>query len=127
MILTVSVFDMIAEPDKNGKPMTRRISKTDNVINTKDLLARINWLEQALNYRCSDEYSEELKALRTLEEHIEAVASTATYEEGSDLIRDNYLQEYMRATESADSEGVSGSAFSPIDFDGEIYWLRGAS
>ena len=102
------------------------ISNSDNVINTKDLLARIHWLEEALNYRCTDEYSEELKRLRTLAEHVESVASQTTYEEGSDLIRDSYLQQYMKTSGSANHESAA-SALSPINFNGEIYWLRGAS
>jgi hypothetical protein len=102
------------------------MSNTDNVINTKALLARVNWLEQALNYRCSDEYSEELKKLRELAEQVEAVASPTAYEEGSDLIRDGYLQQYMKAIESADPESISGLTFSPINFDGAVYWLCGA-
>ena len=42
----------------------RQITNTDNTINSKDLLAHIHWLEEQLNYRCSDEDSEELKTLR---------------------------------------------------------------
>ena len=53
------------------------ISNSVNVINTKDLLARIHWLEEALNYRCTDEYSEELKRLRTLAEHVESPRADA--------------------------------------------------
>jgi hypothetical protein len=107
--------------------MNGAISNSDNVINTKKLLARIHWLEQALNYRCSDEYSDELKMLRALAEHIESVASPTAYEEGSDLVRDSYLQQYMSSAESTNPESVSRLAFSPINFDGEIYWLRGTS
>jgi hypothetical protein len=107
--------------------MTRRISNTDDVINTKDLLARISWLEQALNYRCSDEYSEELKKLRALAEQVEDAASPTAYEEGSDLIRDSYLQQYMEAIESTDPMSVSGLTLRPVSFDGEIYRLRGAA
>jgi len=97
-----------------------RITNTDNTINSKDLLARIHWLEEQLNYRCSDEYSNELKTLRAFAENIETVASAFTYEPGSDLIRDSYLQEYLKATEGLD--GVE--ALSPVDFDGQVYWLR---
>ena len=107
--------------------MTRRISNTDDVINTKDLLARISWLEQELNYRCSDDYSEELKKLRALAEQVEEIASPTAYEEGSYLIRDSYLQQYMKAIESADPKSVSGLTFSPVNFDGEIYRLRRAA
>ena len=97
-----------------------RITNTDNTINSKDLLARIHWLEEQLNYRCSDEYSEELKTLRTFAENIQTVASSSTYEPGSDLIRDSYLQEYIKATEGLDNV----EALSPVDFNGQVYWLR---
>lgn len=105
----------------------RQITNMDNTINSKDLLARIHWLEEQLNYRCSDEYSEELKTLRVFAENIEAVASVSTYGAGSDLIHDNYLQEYTNATEGSGTADASRSAFSPVDFNGEIYWLREAS
>ncbi|SEL23975.1 hypothetical protein [Nitrosovibrio tenuis] len=105
----------------------RRITNNDNIINSKDLLARIHWLEEQLNYRCSDEYSEELKTLRAFVENIEAVASVFTYERGSDLIRDSYLQEYIKAMEGSDATDASGLALSPVDFNGVVYWLRDAS
>ena len=38
------------------------ITNTEDLIHTDDLFARIKWLEQELNYRCTDEHSEELKA-----------------------------------------------------------------
>jgi hypothetical protein len=95
------------------------ITNTANTINSKDLFARIKWLEQELNYRCSDEYSEELKSLKVLAENVEAVASASTYEPGSNLVRDSYLQEYKAM------EPASGNTrFSPVDFDGIRYWLR---
>lgn len=105
----------------------RRVTNTDDTINSQDLLARIHWLEEQLNYRCSDEYSEELKELRAFAGNIEAVASVFTYEQGADLIRDSYLQEYIKATKGSDAVDASRSALSPVDFDGQIYWLREAS
>ena len=99
---------------------SKPISNTINRINSKDLFARINWLEQQLNYRCSDEYSEELKVLEVFARNVETDASVSTYERGSDLIRDSYLQEY-KATEEA---AQGNSRFSPVDFNGVTYWLR---
>lgn len=95
------------------------ITNTANTIKSKDLFARIKWLEQELNYRCSDEYSEELKSLKVFVENVEAVASASTYEPGSDLVRDSYLQEY-KAMEPA----RGNTRFSPVDYDGIRYWLR---
>ena len=99
---------------------SKPIANTANTINSKDLFARINWLEQQLNYRCSDEYSEELKALKALAINVEGTASVSTFAPGSELVRDSYLQEY-RAME----DPAKGNAqFSPVDFNGVTYWLR---
>jgi|SRR5687768_5303523 len=99
---------------------SRPITNMTNTINSKDLFARIKWLEQELNYRCSDEYSEELKALKVFVENVEAVASASTYEPGSELVRDSYMEEYK-----AMEEPSRGNArFSPVDFNGVSYWLR---
>ncbi|SEO60041.1 hypothetical protein [Nitrosovibrio sp. Nv6] len=99
---------------------SKSITNTANIINSKDLFARINWLEQQLNYRCSDEYSEELKALKVLMENVEAVATASTYEPGSDLVRDSYLEEYK----SMEEPGKGNARFNPVDFGGVVYWLR---
>jgi hypothetical protein len=104
---------------------SRPITNTENIINSRDLFTRINWLEQQLNYRCSDEHSEELKALKAFAKNIEAVAVVSTYEPGTDLIRDNCLDEYAKATQASDTaKDTSRTAFSPVDFNGAIYWLR---
>ena len=96
------------------------ITNTANIIKSKDLFARIKKLEQELNYRCSDEHSEELKTLKVFAENVEAVASASTYEPGSELVRDSYMEEYK-----AMEEPSRGNArFSPVDFDGVSYWLR---
>lgn len=98
----------------------RLITNTENIINTRDLFTRINWLEQALNYRCSDEFSEELKVLKEFAGNIEDVASVTTYDEGTDLVRDSYLEEYQ-AMEDPDK---GNAPLSPVDFKGVNYWLR---
>ena len=51
------------------------ITNTADLIHTDDLFSRIKWLEQELNYRCSDEYSEELKALNVWTVGLDASAS----------------------------------------------------
>ncbi|HJT51429.1 MAG TPA: hypothetical protein VJ734_05755 [Nitrosospira sp.] len=101
----------------DSKPMTN----TMNIINSKDLFARINWLEQQLNYRCSDGYSEELKALKALAINLEDSASFSTYDEGSHLIHDSYLEDYKKAMQEPDKDK---GKYSPVDFNGETYWLR---
>lgn len=103
---------------------SKPITNTEKLINSKELLTRINWLKQQLNYRCSDEYSEELKVLNAFAKNIEAAASVSTYEPGTDLIRDSYLEEYTKAMEESDTANASRMAFSTVDFNGTIYWLR---
>lgn len=104
---------------------SRPIVNTANIITIRELLTRSKRLEQELNYHCSDEYSKELKALEILERNVEAVASVSTYEPGSDLVRDSYLEEYKKAVRmplgTANTDEVR---FRPVDFDGVTYWLR---
>ena len=57
--------------------VSRPITNTENIIHSKDLFMRINWLQQQLNYRCSDDYSAELKALNAFVRNIEAAASVS--------------------------------------------------
>jgi len=97
------------------------ISNTINIINSKDLFTRINWLEQALNYRCSDAYSEELKALQIFAKNVDTAASVSTYDKGSNLIRNSYFEDYRKVLEGTNVEAVR---FAPVDFDGVIYWLQ---
>ncbi|KIO48372.1 hypothetical protein [Nitrosospira sp. NpAV] len=103
---------------------SKPITNTDNIINSRDLLTRINWLKQELNYRFSEEYSEELKALNAFERNIDPVASFSTYAPGTDLIRDSYFEDYIKSTGGQDTTDMSRAAFNPVDFNGVIYWLR---
>ena len=104
---------------------SRAIVNTENIITTKELFARINRLKQELNYHCSDEYSKELKALEILERNVEAAASVSTYEPGSDLVRDSYLEEYKKAVQMlSGTPNADEVRFRPVDFDGITYWLR---
>ena len=103
---------------------SKPITTTESIINTADLRTRISWLKQALNYRFSEEYSKELKALNAFERNIEPVASFSTYAPGADLIRDSDFEEYKKTRDEQNTTDVSRTAFSPIDFNGVIYWLR---
>jgi hypothetical protein len=101
------------------------IINTENIITTKELFTRIKRLEQELNYHCSDEYSKELKALKILERNVEAAATVSTYEPGSDLVRDSYLEEYKKAVSTLPGTTNTGEVrFRPVDFGGITYWLR---
>lgn len=104
---------------------SRAIINTENIITTKELFTRIKRLEQELNYHCSDEYSKELKALEILERNVEAAATVSTYEPGSDLVRDSYLEEYKKAVPTLSrTANTSEVLFRPVDFGGITYWLR---
>jgi hypothetical protein len=104
---------------------SRAIVNTENIITTRELFARINRLKQELNYHCSDEYSKELKALEILERNVEAAASVSTYEPGSDLVRDRYLEEYTKAVQMRPGmPNADEVRFRSVDFDGITYWLR---
>ncbi|WON73978.1 hypothetical protein [Nitrosospira sp. Is2] len=100
---------------------SKPITNTADLVHTDDLFARIKWLEQELNYRCTDEYSEELKALKSLARNVENITSEHTYQRSAELIRDGYLPEYRKGLD----EAARGNAkFSSVDFDGVTYWLR---
>lgn len=104
---------------------SRTIINTENIITTRELFTRIKRLEQELNYHCSDEYSKELKALEILERNVEAAATVSTYEPGSDLVRDSYLEEYKKAAQTLlGTANTSEVLFRPVDFGGITYWLR---
>ena len=97
------------------------ITNTADLIHTDGLFSRIKWLEQELNYRCSDEYSEELKALKSLARTVETTTSERTYQRSAELIRDSYLPEYRKGLDEA---ARANTKFSSVDFDGVTYWLR---
>ena len=97
------------------------ITNTADQRHTDDLFSRIKWLEQELNYRCTDEYSEELKALKSLARTIETTTSEQTYQRSAELIRDSYLAEYRK---DLDETARANVKFSSVDFDGVTYWLR---
>lgn len=110
------------QPDENmeHKPITN----TQAMINSKELLTRINWLEQQLNYRCSDAYSEELKSLNGFARNIEDAASASTYDRGVDLIRDSALDDHASGKIGEGTGSVPRREdCRPVDFDGVIYWL----
>jgi hypothetical protein len=97
------------------------ITNTADLIHTDNLFSRIQWLEQELNYRCSDEYSEELKALKSLARTVETTTSERTYQRSAELIRDSHLPEYRKGL---DEVARANTKFSSVDFNGVTYWLR---
>lgn len=122
--------------------MVREISKYEDVLDSRDIMERIQELrEMEVDEDISESEQEELTILLALEE--EASASP-DWQYGETLIRDSYFREY--AEELADDIGaidpnLSGrwpytcidwdaaarelqQDYFSVDFDGVTYWIR---
>ena len=126
--------------------MTNEISNMDDVIDSRDVIARIAELETDLEgfedkSGCEfDELSDELASLKALAEQCEGYA--ADWKHGETLVRDSYFQTY--AEELAEDIGAIDSNatwphncidweraarelrmdYTSVDFDGVTYWIR---
>ena len=118
--------------------MNREINNTDDVIDSRDVIARIDELEAIENPNMDD--ADELVTLKALAD--EASQYAADWEYGETLIRDSYFRDY--AEELADDIGaVSKDAtwpnnfidweaaadalkqdYTSVEFDGVTYWIR---
>lgn len=130
------------------------ISNSDDVIDSRDVIARIEELEDGLqecdtalhNGNCvstteeMDDMRQELAALKALADEAEGYA--ADWRHGETLIRDSYFQDY--AQELAEDIGaINANAqwpnncidweqaarelqmdYTAVDFDGVTYWIR---
>lgn len=124
--------------------MAQNISNQDDVIDSRDVIARIEELEGIVPPSDEDEgYTneehEELATLRALADECEQYASDWEY--GETLIRDSYFADYARElledTETlpkdlpwyvvvdweATAEHIQGD-YTRVDFDGVDYWIR---
>jgi hypothetical protein len=119
--------------------MRREISNQDDLIDSRDIIARITELEET-EERDEDEQAE-LEALTALQD--EAEDCCTDWRHGETLIRDSYFRRY--AEQYADDIGaINGDAhwpnccidweraarelqqdFSSAEFDGVTYWVRG--
>jgi hypothetical protein len=121
--------------------MTHTIDNTQDVIDSRDVIARIEDLQQDVDAELADEDDiAELKALKALAD--EASGYAADWQYGEALIRDSYFKEY--AQQLADDIGaVKADAswpnncidwdeaarqlkqdYTEVDFDGVAYWIR---
>lgn len=129
---------------------TKEIRNTEDIIDSRDVIARIDYLEDEklsvgeepdalLEWDNTDE-AEELKALLALAEEAEGYA--ADWKHGEALIRDSYFKEY--AQELADDIGAVPAGltwpctcidwdqaarelqmdYTQVEFDGVTYWIR---
>lgn len=127
--------------------MTKAISNHDDVIDSREIIERIEELEAMLPDPDDDEAepmdeadADELKALKALQDEAEGYSPDWKY--GATLIRDSYFKEY--AEELADDIGaIDRNAswpvccidwdeaadmlkqdYTAVDFDGVTYWVR---
>jgi hypothetical protein len=115
--------------------MTSKIDNTEDFIDSRDVIKRIDELEEDENLNKDKE--QELKALKDLESQCQY----GNFGYGTTLIHDNYFVKY--AQEIAEDTGAcdmnhrwpynhidwEGAAeelkmdYKSVDFDGETYWL----
>ena len=72
---------------------TREITNSEDIIDSRDVIARIEYLESIEGERDEDEV-QELIALKALADEASGYAADWTY--GEMLIRDSYFEEYAR-------------------------------
>lgn len=117
--------------------MAKTISNSDDIIDSRDVIARIEELEDQ-EERDEDE-QEELKALKALEEEAQGYSD---WKHGATLIRDSYFEKY--AQELAEDIGAINKGdewpnncidwewaanelkydYTSVNFDGVEYWVR---
>lgn len=128
--------------------MANTISNSDDVIDSRDVIARIEELreERDASYGTDATWAEnypddadELKALEALAEEASGYAADWTY--GATLIRDSYFEEYARELVSdigdlpkdlphyieIDWERTARNIqmdYTAVEFDGVTYWVR---
>ena len=120
------------------------ISNTADIIDSRDIIARIDELEaeydaEAFEDNLDEDERDELLALKTLAEEAENVCS---WEDGETMIHDTYFKDY--AEQYADDIGAVGTEnqwplypidweapaddlqqdYSSVDYDGQTFWVR---
>lgn len=115
---------------------TKEITNFEDIIDSRDIIARIEYLEGTED---EDEASE-LAALNKLSEQAEGYAADWQY--GETLIRDSYFKEYAQEL-AKDIGAIDRNAswpntcidweqaarelqmdYTAVDFDGVTYWVR---
>jgi hypothetical protein len=122
------------------------ISKYDDIIDSRDVIARIEELEVSIEYDreagdpVDEEETAELKALLELQEEAEGYAADWKY--GEALIRDSYFVDYAQQL-AEDIGAINPDAswpnscidweraakelqmdYTAVEFDGVTYWIR---
>lgn len=121
--------------------MTNEITNGEDVIDSRDIIARIEDLEsRAEPEALSEDEAAELAALKALAEEAEPYAPDWQY--GEALIRDSYFQQYAEElagdcglikkdapwpNNHIDWEAAAEQLqqdYTQVDFDGVTYWVR---
>lgn len=132
---------MLPEGELGKEPMARAISNSDDIIDSRDVIARISELESDIEsgLKLDEDDAEELIVLREFAAEGE---SCSDWEHGEMLIRDSYFEHY--AMDLADDIGAIDrnahwptscidwkqaaeelqADYTSLDFDGVTYWAR---
>lgn len=89
---------------------TREINNSDDVIDSRDVIARIEELE-GMDSRDDDEAAE----LATLQSLASDGEGYSDWKYGAQLVRDSYFEDHARELRMD---------YSSIEFDGVTYWVR---
>lgn len=119
--------------------MSNTISNTDDIIDSRDIIARIAELEgidSSINGLEESDEATELVMLRELEDEAEGVGD---WKYGAQLIRDSYFGTYARELAGAIKDDTQWPCtcidwkqaarelqmdYTSVDFDGVTYWVR---
>jgi hypothetical protein len=125
--------------------MTDEITNDQDIIDSRDILERIQYIEQLLGEGELDgeEVVEDLqKELEDLQDLVEQCKGCGDFKHGEALIHDDYFQEYVEELaydigdakrdapwpqQFIDWEAASDALkidYISVDFDGEEYWIR---
>ena len=124
--------------------MAREVSNSDDIIDSRDIIERIEELEAMVeDDSIDDDEKEELEVLQALAAEGQDYASDWKY--GETLIRDSHFQDYAEEffNDTADSSTIDAmnqwplrhidweaaaeelkQDYTTIDFDGVDYWIR---
>jgi hypothetical protein len=119
--------------------MTDEISNTDDVIDSRDIIARIEELESLMGPETTEDEIAELEALKALAAEAEPYAPDWIY--GAALIRDSYFEQYaeelvkdcgyipqgipswIEIDWEATAENIKVD-YTSVEFDDVTYWIR---
>jgi hypothetical protein len=140
-IPSTPIYHSVQHGETNKKEMRemmpRQVTNREDILDTRDILERINYLEDTEDAA----EQEELQTLQVLIEEVRQVSGEEP-EYGATLIRDTYFVDYAR--ELAEDGGLLDPSlgwpfmhidwaaaaehlkmdYSPVDFDGVTYWVQ---